>query len=40
MPFTPYHFGPGALVKAIMPRHFSFTVFCFAQIVTDFETAC
>ena len=21
-----------------MPRHFSFTIFCFAQIVTDFET--
>ena len=39
MPFTPFHFGPGAAVKAVMPRHFSFTVFCFAQIVTDFETA-
>ena len=39
MPFTPYHFGPGAAVKAVMPRHFSFTMFCFAQIVTDFETA-
>ena len=21
-----------------MPRHFSFTIFCFAQVVTDFET--
>lgn len=39
MPFTPFHFGPGAAIKAAMPRHFSFTVFCFAQIVTDFETA-
>ena len=39
MPFTPYHLGPGAAVKAVMPRHFSFTVFCFAQIVTDSETA-
>jgi hypothetical protein len=39
MPFTPFHFGPGAAVKAAMPRHFSFTMFCFAQIVTDFETA-
>jgi hypothetical protein len=25
--------------QAVAPRHFSFTVFCFAQIVTDFETA-
>jgi len=39
MPFTPFHFGPGAAVKAVLPRNFSFTVFCFAQIVTDFETA-
>ena len=38
MPFTPFHFGPGAAIKAVMPRHFSFTVFCFAQIITDFET--
>jgi hypothetical protein len=39
MPFTPFHFGPGAAVKAVAPRYFSFTVFCFAQIVTDLETA-
>jgi Domain of unknown function (DUF4184) len=39
MPFTPFHFGPGAAVKAVIPRYFSFTVFCFAQIVTDCETA-
>ena len=39
MPFTPYHFGPAAAVKAVMPRYFSFTVFCFAQVVTDCETA-
>lgn len=38
MPFTPFHFGPGAAIKALMPKYFSFTVFCFAQIVTDFET--
>ena len=37
MPFTPFHFGPAALLKAIVPRHFSFTVFCFAQVVTDVE---
>jgi hypothetical protein len=39
MPFTPFHFGPGAAIKAAIPRHFSFTVFCFAQVVTDCETA-
>ena len=39
MPFTPFHFGPGAAIKAALGRHFSFTVFCFAQVVTDCETA-
>jgi hypothetical protein len=39
MPFTPFHFGPGAAAKAIIPRYFSFSVFCFAQVVTDCETA-
>jgi hypothetical protein len=38
MPFTPFHFGPGAAIKAVAPRHFSFTVFCFSQVVTDCET--
>ena len=38
MPFTPFHFGPGAAIKAALGRHFSFTVFCFAQVVTDCET--
>src|SRR4051812_5861563 len=39
MPFTPFHFGPGAAIKALIPKHFSFTVFCFAQVATDCETA-
>lgn len=39
MPFTPFHFGPGAAFKAAIPRYFSFTVFCFAQVLTDCETA-
>ena len=39
MPFTPFHFGPGAAIKAVLGRHFSFTVFCFAQVATDCETA-
>ena len=37
MPFTPFHFGPGAAVKAAAPRHFSFTMFVFTNIVIDVE---
>ena len=37
MPFTPYHFGPGALAKAIAPTSFSFTVFALTQVVLDIE---
>src|SRR3954466_12367032 len=37
MPFTPFHFGVGAAVKAVVPRAFSFSAFCFAQVVTDTE---
>ena len=37
MPFTPFHFGPAAVLRAVFPRHFSFTVFCFAQVITDAE---
>jgi membrane-bound metal-dependent hydrolase YbcI (DUF457 family) len=39
MPFTPFHFGPGAALKAAMRSRFSFTVFCYSQVVTDFESA-
>jgi hypothetical protein len=38
MPFTPFHFGPGAALKAAIPKHFSFALFCFAQCVTDLES--
>ena len=38
MPFTPFHFGPAAALKAAAPTRFSFTVFCYAQVVTDLET--
>jgi hypothetical protein len=38
MPFTPFHFGPGAGIKAITPAKFSLLIFCYAQIVTDFES--
>ena len=37
MPFTPFHFGPGAVIKGVLPRHFSFTVFCFANVLMDVE---
>jgi len=37
MPFTPFHFGPGAALKAIGGRHFSFMVFGGAQVLMDIE---
>lgn len=37
MPLTPFHLGLGAAAKAIAPSRFSFTVFAFAQLVTDAE---
>jgi uncharacterized protein DUF4184 len=38
VPFTPFHFGPGLLVKAVAPRYVSFTAFAASQVVIDFET--
>jgi hypothetical protein len=37
MPFTPFHLGPGAALKAIGGRHFSFMVFGGAQVLMDIE---
>jgi hypothetical protein len=37
MPFTPFHMGPGCVVKAVLGRYFSLTVFGFAQVVIDLE---
>jgi len=37
MPFTPFHFGPGAVFKAVGGRHFSFMVFCGSQVLMDIE---
>jgi hypothetical protein len=37
MPFTPFHFGPGATIKAMAGQHFSFTVFAFTQLAIDLE---
>lgn len=39
MPFTPFHFGPGALAKSVAPRWFSFRAFVISQVVIDGETA-
>ena len=38
MPFTPFHFGPAAALKAAAPAHFSFTILCYSQVVTDLES--
>ncbi|HEX8610293.1 MAG TPA: metal-dependent hydrolase [Telluria sp.] len=37
MPFTPFHLGPGAAMKAVGGRHFSFMVFGGAQVLIDLE---
>ena len=37
MPFTPFHMGPGAAIKAVSGSYFSLTVFGFAQIIIDIE---
>lgn len=38
MPFTPFHFGPGLLVKGLVPDRFSWTAFVSAQVLIDCET--
>lgn len=38
MPFTPFHFGPGLLIKGVAARWFSWTAFVAAQVVIDCET--
>jgi len=37
MPFTPFHLGPGAALKVLGGRYFSFTVFGFSQVAMDIE---
>lgn len=37
MPFTPFHMGPGAAIKAVAGHGFSLTVFGFAQVAIDVE---
>jgi membrane-bound metal-dependent hydrolase YbcI (DUF457 family) len=37
VPFTPFHFGPGALVHSAAPKHISFLAFCGANVLVDVE---
>ena len=37
MPFTPFHFGPGALLHASAPRKVSFLAFAAANVLVDVE---
>jgi membrane-bound metal-dependent hydrolase YbcI (DUF457 family) len=37
MPFTPFHFGAGALVHSAAPKHVSFLAFCGANVLVDVE---
>ncbi len=37
MPFTPFHMGPGAAIKAVSGKYFSLMVFGFSQIAIDIE---
>jgi hypothetical protein len=38
MPATPFHFGPGLLVKAVAPHRFSVAAYSVAQVVIDVES--
>ena len=38
MPVTPFHFGPGLLVKAVAPRQFSMAAYSLSQVVIDIES--
>ncbi|MES3020768.1 MAG: hypothetical protein V4857_04205 [Pseudomonadota bacterium] len=37
MPITPFHFGPGAAIHALAPRHISFIGFVAANVIIDLE---
>jgi membrane-bound metal-dependent hydrolase YbcI (DUF457 family) len=38
VPITPFHFGPGAALHAVAPRHVSFLAFCAANVLIDVES--
>ena len=37
MPFTPFHMGPGILIKALLQGSFSLMVFGWSQIIMDLQ---
>ena len=37
MPVTPFHMGPGVVIKAVGGRYFSLMVFGFSQVAMDVE---
>jgi len=37
MPVTPFHMGPGIVIKAVAGRYFSLMVFGFSQVAMDVE---
>lgn len=37
VPFTPFHFGPGLLLKGAAPRQVSLTTFVASQVAVDLE---
>jgi membrane-bound metal-dependent hydrolase YbcI (DUF457 family) len=37
VPVTPFHFGPGLLLKGAAPRHLSFAAFVASQVAVDLE---
>ncbi len=37
MPITPFHFGPGALIKGVAPAVFCWSTFALANILIDLE---
>jgi len=38
MPATPFHLGPGLLIKAAAPRQFSMAAYSLTQVVIDLES--
>lgn len=38
MPITPFHFGLGAALHAVAPRHVSFLSFCGTNVLIDLES--
>ena len=38
MAATPFHFGPGLLIKAAAPRQFSMAAYSLTQVIIDIET--